>query len=479
MSSAAEHPTDSTTLPLSLKLPEEIRSWPLLVIVGLGVLVRVGLMIMYFPAVMLSVDSPRYARIGMPMFGDFWMPAGYPFLLRGLRAISAEMWFTIAVQHLIGLGTGIILYLAVRRLGAARWVACIPAGFALLSGDHLYLEHIVMADFLLTFLAAAGLGAAIIGLIGGVELRWLATAGVCMASAALVRSPGVVLLAVLVFCAALWADGSMRRRAVAAATALLPGLAVLGIYAAAKSIAGGEYLGLSDMRGWNLYSRVAPFADCREFQPPGELLVLCEDRKAVERPGPFGYVWDVASVPRQKFVLGPETGNRLEAFAREAILHQPVDYVRAVGLDLARYIDPTLAAPRPYSGQPRELISFGWRDAEVERLVVQTMGYAYRGTAVQLRGQEFLAAYQQIVRLGGWPLLGFCFSTIAGMIFARGSLRLGVFLFGLSGFGLYVLPVLTVSYDFRYGIPASTFVVVSGVLGALAVWQRFRVNSDR
>jgi len=30
------------------------------------------------------------------------------------------------------------------------------------------------------------------------------------------------------------------------------------------------------------------------------------------------------------------------------------------------------------------------------------------------------------------------------------------------------LPVLTLSYDFRYGIPPTTFLFVAGILGAVA-----------
>ena len=64
------------------------------------------------------------------------------------------------------------------------------------------------------------------------------------------------------------------------------------------------------------------------------------------------------------------------------------------------------------------------------------------------------------------------------MFKARGPLRLGVFLFGLSAFALYLVPVLTVSYDYRYGIPPETFVVVSGVLGAVSLWPQLRVANN-
>lgn len=455
-----------------LRLRDEFRSGTLLTLLALAVVVRVALMALYFPAVMLSYDSPRFARTNMGMFGDFWMPAGYPFLLQVLRRISAELWFTIAVQHLIGIATGVILFLTLRRLGAARGWAAVPTLFVFVSGDHLYLEHILLADFLLTFLAAAGIGAAVPALTGGSKPPWLALASALFGIAMLVRTPGVVLLGVLLLCAVCSTRGSWRSRATAAATALVPGLAVVLLYIAVVWAVGGRFLGISDMRGWNLYARVAPFADCGKFQPPAELRVLCEERPPTERPGPFGYVWDLESVPRRTFPLGPKTGRQLEVFALRAIRHQPLDYLRAVGLDLVRYVDPTVTPPRPYAGQPRELISFGWRDPEVERLITRALGRVYRGTTVRLRGQEFLGRYQQVVRVGGSLLLAFLVCAAAGLVTARGALRLGIVLFGLSAVALYVLPVLTLSYDFRYGIPPSTFVVATGTIGAMASWQR-------
>jgi hypothetical protein len=440
---------------------------------SLGIAVRVILMILYFPAVMLWYDSPRYARIGgMPMFGDFWMPAGYPMLLRVLRCISEQMWFTIVVQHLFGLGTGTLLFLALRRLGAPRWAACVPAAVAFLSGDHLYLEHAVMADFLLTFLTTAGLTAAVFGLRQINETPWLGVASALLASAALARSVGVVLLPVLVLCTAFIARGPIRARAKKLSFALLPGLAVYALYIGACFASGGQYLGLSDMRGWNLYSRVAPFADCRKFTPPPETIQLCESRPAKKRPGPFGYVWDPASLARQKFALAPDAGEKLGKFAAQVIVHQPGAYLYAVLLDLARYVRPSIARNRPFAGQPADIISFGWRNAEVEENVVRPMSSSYRGTSVRLRGEHVLASYQALFRVGGFLLALCLLFTFLGFALARDEMRLGVFLFGLSALGLYILPVLTVSYDFRYGIPPETFIVVSGTLGAVAVRER-------
>ena len=72
------------------------------------------------------------------MFGDFWMPAGYPFFLCLLRSVTNELWVTTAVQHALGIATGVFLYIALIRLQVRRWVACIPAAVVFFSGDQLY-----------------------------------------------------------------------------------------------------------------------------------------------------------------------------------------------------------------------------------------------------------------------------------------------------------------------------------------------------
>ena len=366
----------------------DLRYRPFLVLLALSLFVRLALMFMYQPAVMLSFDAPRYARVGaQALFGDFWMPAGYPLLLRLLHAVTPELWFTVAIQHLLGLASGAIVYLTVTRLSLPRWLACLPAALAFLSGDHLYLEHQLMADSFFIFLTVAGLGAAVHGLIGR-KMGWLTIASTLLGMAALTRSVGLVLLPVLFACTVFFVTGPLRARSMATFASLLPGVAIFLAYFAAVKLAHGQYAGLTSMSGWNFYSRVAPFADCRKFTPPKETALLCETTPGGRRPGPFGYVWDANSIARRTFALDPSPNDKLEAFAWQVIRHQPGDYLRAVGIDLLRYIEPSIAAPRGYSGQPREILSFGWRDRSVERLVVSALSNKYRGTAVHLRGQK-------------------------------------------------------------------------------------------
>jgi hypothetical protein len=396
------------------------------------------------------------------------MPAGYPLLLHFLRLFSDQLWVTIAVQHLIGLSAGVIVFLVMRYLTVSRPFACLAAAVPLLSGDHIYLEHMIMADFLLAFLATAGLAVATIGLAKSVRAGPLAIGSALLGMATLARSAGIVLIPVLVICTVISVRGTALQRARAVGVALLPALLVLTLYAGSRKLAHGKYLGISDMRGWNLYSRVAPFADCRKFSPPPGTAVLCEETPPSERPGPFFYVWEPESISRRNFAIGPATGKPLGAFAVQAILHQPLDYLRAIIIDFWRYIEPATGRNWPYAGQSDGALAFGARDPTVEQLVVSVMSRGYRGTQLEVHGQQLLNAYQQFFRITGLLLAAFLLLTIRGMWRADGGVRVGALLFGFGGLGLYLLPVATISYDGRYGVPAVTLVVMSGLLG---LWQ--------
>lgn len=224
---------------------------------------------------------------------------------------------------------------------------------------------------------------------------------------------------------------------------------VLSLYGLAYEVKDGRYLGFGDMRGWNLYVRVATFADCSRFTPPAGTSSLCERTPPKERPGGLYYSWDLGSFTRRTFVQDPSTDERFYRFAKKAAVSQPGDYAGAVLTDLARYVEPSVGPDRPYSGQPRELVWFGWRDRGVERTVTRGLDPTYDGVGVSAPGMGFFGTYQNVLRVDGLMVLLLLLATLASVAWGRGPARLGALLFGLTSLGLFVLPTLTLSYDFR------------------------------
>src|SRR5438874_2082842 len=150
-------------------------------------------MITYSTAVFVyyNGDALRYARINpltgahLGLFSDISAPGGYPIFLRVVREIWSALAFTIGIQHCLGVATGLLLYAALRRMGA-------PRGFA---------------------------------------------------------------------------------------------LALIFAYIAIANIA-GRTDGYSDLEGFQLYGRVAQFADCKKFKPPGRTRLLCQTTPPAQRAGP-------------------------------------------------------------------------------------------------------------------------------------------------------------------------------------------------
>ena len=148
-----------------------------------GVGVRIYAILSYPPAVLTAHahDAANYveaARLGLGRGAQ--EPSGYPLFLRAAHFISHQLVITIAGQHAFGIAAGALLFLAVRRLGAPLWAACVPAAILWLNGDELFLEHALLSEPLSAAALAATLYAAVRALHGGVG--WPLAVGVLVAS---------------------------------------------------------------------------------------------------------------------------------------------------------------------------------------------------------------------------------------------------------------------------------------------------------
>lgn len=180
-------------------------------LVGLGL--RVWLIHALRPAFLGYPDATGYiaaARLkpeGL-LFWNQYRPAGYPLFLSLLHGIHDGLAFVIDIQHLMGLLTALLLYLAVARFVANRWVAVLPAAVVALSGSQLYLEHSPLSETLYTFLVIAALWCAAhsYGSVGWREQVWLLAAGLLIGLSGPVRSVGVFVALALIG----WAAATKR-----------------------------------------------------------------------------------------------------------------------------------------------------------------------------------------------------------------------------------------------------------------------------
>ncbi len=438
---------------------------------------RLFAVLAYWPATLGKRDSAAYIRAARDGLGlDTLDPSGYPLFLRLAHAVSSQLVFTVALQHVLGLASGVLVYLAVRRLGGPRWLGLIPAAVVWFNGDQVFLEHTLLNESLFTFLLSALVYSSVrcLDATPGRPWLWPAVTGALAGGLLTVRSVGLLLAPLVVawLALALWRTARPWLRGALAAGAAA--LVVVAGYAVVRHDVTSRWAPVADGSGWILYSRVAQFADCSKFNPPRGTRVLCETSRPASRPGQLYYEW-LGGPARRAFGDPPKHDAKLAAFARAAILHQPLDYLHTVGDDLRRYFDPAASVTRLGGGADADAITFLRERPRLDSEVVREAHAYYAGFTPRTGdGAHLLSDYQRAVRVHGPLLLLLIALGLAGLWAARERVRWALVL--LVGLGAYLLvfPVATVLYEWRFAIPGLGALAAAGALGGWALTERVR-----
>jgi 4-amino-4-deoxy-L-arabinose transferase-like glycosyltransferase len=442
-------------------------------LVAAGVALRVLLVADYRPAALANADSARYIHFALEppgILNDPFGPTGYSFFLRVAHWISPHIGFTIAVQHLLGIAAALLLYGAVRRLGAPLWPALIAPAVVLLSGDQAYVEHTILTEAAFIPLLCGGLYCTARATTSARRRDWwLAGGGALLASAALVRTVGLVLLPIVIVWLLLAARARWPLRLRAALPALAAMAVVIGGYAILVAAQSGQS-GLTDLAGWNTYARAAPFADCGKFTPPSGTAALCESTPPSRRPGTLFYLWKAESPARKLFGGPPSHSATLGRFGRAAILAQPFTYLKTVAHETERFVNPK-AAPRRLSGAGpfRSDLSA----PAIEALLTRIVSRLYSPITIHRDpGFGTFRDYQTHWRLSGVVPALLLALSFGGAIAGLGRPRRGAALFAALGAALIVFPAATLLYIDRYGIPAMAMLGAGAALGTAALAGR-------
>ena len=442
-----------------------------------GALLRLLFVASWRPAFMGWPDSASYIDVSQgQLFGNELRPAGYPMFLRLLHGIAPSLVLVMVVQHLLGLAAAGLLYMAVRRAGGPCLMGVLPAAIVALGGDEVFLEHAPISEALFIFLVAAALYAGVRALEAS-GLRWPGACGLCLATAATVRVVAVPLL--LLFAVWVIATGgtTLRRRLAMAAVGAGAALSVIGGYYLAEYRAVGK-TGLSRNGIWNVYGRVAPFADCSKFKPPAGTEPLCESTPRPERPLTSQYTFNWYYSPAIRVFDNPHTATAAEdqevaAFAWAVILHQPLDYAGEVGAGLLRYVAPDsfegVGGGPSYHDLVHQPILFNRLYREEGRKVARKHYGDVRRFAVDRGLLGGLLAYESVTRIQGPLFVLLAALSIAAPLLTRGRTRSAALLFSLTAWTLMVVPVATVEFSARTAVPGF------GPLGAAAAIGGWRV----
>ncbi len=422
-------------------------------VIAVAVALRVTVMLAYRPAQLYWYDSFTYldTAVHMKPSGAFH-PAGYPFLLWLLRPFhSVEV--IAGVQHAMGLGIAVMIYVSLRRRSLPAWVATTATVPVLFDPAFLRLEHAVLSDTQLIFLVVAAL--TVLLWRPGLSVRAAVCVGLLLALAGLTRTVAVPLLGLFLLWLLVRRTG--RRPVVALALAgVLPLTAYAGWYAAHH----GRFA-LSGSDGVALWARTMTFADCAVIKPPPEEAGLCPNGSVVDAASEYVWAPDSAlnRLPGDRF----SHNDLARSFALRAIAAQPFDYLREVAADTSlafawtpvahpRRVNPSLTFPRgswPLPGFP--LIDKVRREYDP----------GIRGLYSVEPYAGLLAAYRYPTYLHG-PLLGAV--LLLGGLGAMVRRRLALLPWAVAVF-LLVAPVAALDFDHRYVLPAIPVACLAAALG--------------
>lgn len=443
----------------------------LLVVAGLAL--RIVALASWWPATTTVSDGPLYANYASTNpLADPLHPAGYSSLLALVWVLSREIAFTIILQHVAGVLSALVFFAAVRRLTGSPWPALVPAAVILLNADQVFLEHNIMSEAAFVLALAATFYAAVRALDAPIPWwRWPAAAAALAVLATVIRTAALFVIPVIALAIVLAGPRPWRARFVPALCVLGLAGALLAGYATANLI-NNERFELAPTHGWHLYGRAAPFADCRQFTPPGGTQRLCETIPPAQRPSLHYYLYDPASPAKRLYGRTPwvEHDSDLGAWARKAIIAQPHDYALAMWRDLRHYYtpaDPDLPSQwvAEDGGTASEIFFFAVKEVETKKSLERFFNpFSVHKSSGRL---AFLQDYQRVLRFEGPELAVATLLCLLGLLIGSRRSRVGVLLFGLGGLALLVPPTLSVYYVDRYRLPLAGPMAAGA---AIAVW---------
>lgn len=402
-------------------------------------------------------DSTAYVSMAQGADGIGVSPPGYPLFLRFVHLFSSSTDLLLLVQHALVLAGAGAVYVTARDLRCGVTTSTLAAAVFALCGNLLGAAQGLLTESLFTVLAAvAGACAVRASRVATLRtpVRPTLALGVVAGLAISVRVVGAPLLLVL-GALVLIAVATWRARAVTAGVLAGSTLAtIVGVALLAGTSAGLPGGGGVSSSGWMLYGRVAQFADCPATYAPAAVRKFCPKEPEAVRPGPD--YWHSYGGPAFETFGGKPAGNaQLQEFAVSVIEHQPIDYLRAAIVDMARFAIPNFGRERPYSGG-------GWDELELDR-PLNPEAAQYNRTALskwfspwtpRASNLQLVARYQEAATItaGGWfiLMLGAALAPFA----ARRGWRISTLIVSLGGFALMFAATALNMYVARYALPA-------------------------
>ena len=456
----------------SLRLRDHL---PFAILFVAGLILRVIVFIAYYPGLVFVGDSMTYleeARLGLRFVG--WHPPLYSLFLK-IPFVFDNLAAATALQHLMGLGIAVALYVILRRLGTRPWLAALGCAPLLLDGYELNLEQHIMPEAFFASLLVGALGLLVYKNPPTAVNAGLA--GVLIAGAALTRYVGLAVLP----CALIFLLIRRVHWTRLVAFALGAALPLLGFGLLFKSAKQADFE-ITNRNGYVLYGKVATFAECEGVELPRYEEQLCVDVPREERDDTYARFNRKSPLRTFSVPEGVDGNAVLESFNARFIRRQPGDYAAAIAGDFFSFFEARSWANAQNVVRWRFVESLS--DATGLPPPVQANNGSvppHLGLDQELRVIEplggFLRGYQSFVFVWG-PILGLCsLVALAGAMWGPAGAvhqRAAALLFVLSGLALYLFCALFGAFRVRYYIPGLVTIIPAAALGANLILERLR-----
>ena len=449
------------------------------VALAVGAALRLVAMLGYPGALWFAGDSYVYVGAALRPTPDQSKTTGYSLFLRALLPFHSFTLVT-GVQHLMGLGIAVMVYVLARRAGVSKLWATAATLPVLLDGFEIEDEHMVMAEALFTFLVVL----AMLLILWRSRTSWVTAliAGLLVGYAVIVRTEGLPIL-VLFPLYLLWCGRRSWRGWLAAVVMAIGCAAPVVAYATWFDHVQGSFT-LSRADGFFLWGRVSSFAECSIIKPPANELKICPSGLPSSRTAPGDYIWHFG--PVHNIAGGPVSvanDRLLRDFAIRAIEAQPLGYVKAVvkGLALSvewprqKYPDSGTVGYYYFRLQTQSIPdNHSWIAGGTAYQDAVSYGHASPSTVVEPFASLIIFSQRVLYTYG--PLFGLIMVVgLGGLVRIEGlrerrprlawSRRAGSMLPWVTGVVLLVFPIATADFDYRSLLPVLPF---AGLAAGLA-----------
>ena len=281
-------------------------------------------------------DSAEYLLLVDDLYVPRTRPPGVSVFWRADLVLWHSLDSILVAQALLGIGAGLLLFLAAREIGLGTRPAVVVAVLASCAPTVLFFERVLLTESLSYFFAVLTMWLMLVSLRTRSSMAWAVT-GLVAALAVLVRSVAALYLPVIGILALALTAGSLLRRIAVTMAFTVAALVPLAGYSFAafvdsRAITGKGHFGVQFVDGYTYFIATAPLTDCSHpHRPPAIRARVCAIPGFLEG-NPDGVMWGPGPVNDALRSAHYIDRNRdLRQLAFESVRQHPLGFLRLVG----------------------------------------------------------------------------------------------------------------------------------------------------